>query len=201
MTTVDDTVARLEQLVRQQAEQIAGLQMRQANTPDGKQDGLPTPPTTYPEGAIPGDRRPRKIRERELAIAKMRVLARTHGGMWEPDPRVPRLYGHRPGDGVLTMPCERLGDDDFGPSCQRTCWTPERETRFLYALKLQDMATGPLVPLTPPDPKDRDALLELVGLLKGQATTADVAGRYPERPPTREEVGTAQGAVRVRKIA
>lgn len=196
MTTVDETVEYLKGLVQAQQAQLNKL--------TGNTASLDSPPTTYPEGSRPFDFRPPKVRAREKAIAKLRVLARTRGGMWDDNPRVASVYGHRQGD-EMTAGCEFYGEDEFKPSCHRTCWTPETETRFLYALGLKDLATSTLVPLTPPDQKkDRSMLEELVGHLRnlssGTATTQDVTGSYPDRPPTREEVGTAQGAVRIRKL-
>lgn len=195
MTTVEETVELLKA-------RIAQLEAGQHSSPDNKRAGLDSPPTSYPEGSRPFDFRPARVRAREKAIAKMRVLARTRGGVWDDNSRMQSVYGHRQAstDGMVSG-CDYDGED-FRPSCQRTCWTPESETRFLYALGLKDLVTGALVPLTPPDPvNNHDAIRELVGLLKPQATAQDVTGQYPDRHPTRDEVGTQQAAVRVRKVS
>lgn len=203
---VEATVARLEEIVQQQAAALAALQQNQvdpvllAQQRRGFEGALDAPPRSIPEGARPGDFRPKHLQVRDKALAKMARVAINHGGVWSQDQRIPKIYGHKgfdPGPPEREA-CPNFGTDEFSKDCQRTCWTPEQETRFLYALGLKDLASNAPVPLTPPDPKNnRDALLELVGLLKGnQATTQDTYGRYPTREETADVSGDTRRKVR-----
>lgn len=207
MTTVEETVARLQEIIEAQQEQLNAMQQRQADIPEmlaqqrqGVETALDMPPRSMPEGTFVGDMRLPREKRKAMGIAKMEAVARGRGGRWYPDQ--PSIYGHRKA-ALNRKACEHfeVGGEGFIETCQRTCWTPEVETRFLYALGLKEMASATLVPLTPPDPKDnRDALLDLLGLLKSGAASnaSDVTGQYPDRNPTRDEVGTAQSVRRAR---
>lgn len=207
---VEESVARLEAIIQQQAEQIAALGQRQAEIDPvllsqqrrGAEAMLDAPLKSMPEGARAMDFRPKSVRMREMALAKMQRVAANRGGVWHPNPKVPSVYGHRGYDSQqpLREPCPLFGSDEFEKPCHRTCWTPETETRFLHALGLKDMATAPVVPLTEKDPtNNRDAMLELVGLLKGSiggASMADTIGQYPSR----DQVATTTAGDVQRKV-
>src|SRR5690348_10528085 len=108
MTAVEDTVAQLAEQLRLAQEQIAELSHRQTTLDEdpvllaqrrrGVEGALDAPPKSYPEGARAMDPRPERIKRREMAIAKMQRVAAQRGGVWSPDSRIPRIYGHRQAD-------------------------------------------------------------------------------------------------------
>lgn len=154
--------------LRRQISELRGLIAQQPGAPDeaSKDAGQDAPPRTFPEGWVYGDPAPRKERERNAAIAKIKARARDTGGRW--DPEYPSNYGHRKAKPPYITGCPMVEQNPakFTSECQRTCWTPEREARELSAVKLYDLlGDRKVVPLSKPEKKG--------------ATLADVLGNVP----------------------
>ncbi len=152
---------------------------------NGVAAALDAPPKSFPEGYVHGDARSRLVQRREMALAHVRSRAERSGGRF--DPRFGSAYGHRDDREYRCAQIDAT-PEVFGETCQRKCWTPEREQRELQAAGLRDLVSGPVVPLSRPE-KDAITRAEMKGSTipaEGVAVLAALTQALGIRPQAEE---------------